>query len=373
MNKEIVKNQAIAVVDAMAPELKEISLSLHQNPELGGREYHAARLLTAAAERRGFTVKTNISGYETAFIAHRGTKGPKIAFLAEYDALPELGHACGHNLIAAMSLGAAAALATVAADRAVAYLIGCPAEETTGAKVTMATDGIFDGLAAALILHPSDHNAVGGTSYATHPLQVTFRGQPAHVASKTDKGVNALDALVMFYQGLKMLRQTFSQETILAGIITRGGIAANIVPDVAAGKFSVRALSSRYLEGTVIPAVRRLAEGVALATGTTVEAEHYEPLFMELVNNPLLMELYRDNMALLGETVAILSPEEAGGSTDVGNVSHRVPTAHPEIGIGSGLVAHTPEFAAAAGSDYAQERMLVGAKAMVLAAIDLLD
>ncbi len=373
MNKEILKKQAIAAVDAMAPELKEISLFLHQNPELGEKEYQAARLLTAAAGRQGFTVKTNISGYETAFIASKGTSGPRIAFLAEYDALPELGHACGHNLIAAMSWGAAAALAAVAGDRAVSYLIGCPAEETSGAKVTMAADGVFDGLTAALIIHPSDNNTVGGTSYATHPLKVTFRGRPAHVASKTDKGVNALDALVMFYQGIKMLRQTFAQETILAGIITKGGIAPNIVPDVAEGKFSVRALSSRYLEDTVIPAVRRLAEGVALATGTAVEAEHYEPLFKELVNNPRLMKLFKDNMALLGETVTILGAEEAGGSTDVGNVSHRAPTVHPEIGIGSGLAAHTPEFAAAAGSDYAQKRLLVGAKAMVMTAIDLLD
>jgi amidohydrolase len=360
-------------VDAIAPELTEISLYLHKNPELGGQEYQAAQLLQAAAERRGFTVKSNISGYETAFVAQKGTIGPKIAFLAEYDALPELGHACGHNLIAAMSWGAAAAFAAVAGDRAISYLIGCPAEETSGAKVTMAAEGIFDGLTAALIVHPADSNTIGGTSYATHPLKVTFRGRPAHVASKTNKGVNALDALVMFYQGIKQLRQTFTQETILAGIITKGGTAPNIVPDEAEAKFTVRALSSCFLEDTVVPAVRRLAAGVALATGTTVETVHYEPLFKELINAPLLMELFQHNMTLLGETVAVLEPGDADGSTDVGNVSHVTATIHPDIGIGRQLAAHTPEFAIAAGSNYAQERLLVGAKAMAMTAIDLLD
>ncbi len=373
MDKQAWKEQVVATVNAMAPELTEISLFLHKNPELGGKEYQAARLLATAAERRGFSVKKNIGGYETAFIAKKGNNGPKIAFLAEYDALPELGHACGHNLIAAMSWGAAAAFASVAGERASSYFIGCPAEETSGAKVTMAADGIFDGLAAALIVHPADGNYLGGTSYASHPLRVTFHGHPAHVASKTNKGVNALDALVMFYQGIKTLRHTFTQETILAGIITKGGAAPNIVPDEAEAKFTIRALSSCYLENTVIPAVRQLAEGIALATGTSVEMVHYEPLFKELINAQRLMELFKNNMTLLGEQVKFLGPEDADGSTDVGNVSHATPTIHPDINIGCNLAAHTPLFAIAAGSDYAQERLLVGAKAMAMTAVDLVD
>jgi amidohydrolase len=373
MGKQLLKEKIITIIDAMAPELKEISLSLHKNPELGEQEHQSSKLLQAAAKRHGFTVKHGISGYETAFIAAKGSIGPKVAFLAEYDALPELGHACGHNLIAAMSYGAAIAFAKTAGDRAVSYLIGCPAEETSGAKVAMAADGIFDGLTAALIIHPSDGNYVGGTSYATHPLRVTFHGRPAHVASRTDKGVNALDALVMFYQGMKQLRQTFNQETILAGIITQGGTAPNVVTAISEGKFTIRALSSCYLEDTVIPAVKRLADGIALATGTTVETLHYEPLFKELINAPHLLELFQQNMNLLGEKVTSLDLEHPTGSTDVGNVSHAVPTIHPDISIGSKLVAHTPDFALAAGSDYAQERMLIGAKAMAMTAIDLLD
>lgn len=372
MDTHAKKRQIIAIIDALRPELEAISLFLHQNPELGGQEHQAAQRLMEAARQRNFTVQQKISSYETAFIAKKGHSGPKIAFLAEYDALPGLGHACGHNLIAAMSWGAAAAFAEVAGNQAVSYLIGCPAEETSGAKVSMANDGVFDELTAALIVHPGDANNLGGTSYASHPLQVTFRGRSAHVASKTDKGSNALDALVMFYQGLQQLRHTFTQENIIAGMITKGGIAPNIVPAEAEAKFTIRALSSHYLETTILPAVQRLAQGVALATGTAVETCHYEPLFKELLNHPKLLQLYQNNMMLLGETVTRLKSQDADGSTDVGNVSHAVPTIHPDIAIGSPLTAHTPEFALAAGSPYAQERLLVGAKAMAMTAVDLL-
>ena len=373
MDKQVLKAKASKIIDRIAPELRTISLALHSNPELGREEYEAAKLLRAGIEEHGFAVTQNSSGYETAFIAKKGWKGPKVAFLAEYDALPGLGHACGHNLIAAMSYGAAVAFAAVAGKEAVSYLIGCPAEETSGAKVAMAADGVFDGLTAALIVHPSDGNYIGGTSYATHPLKVTFRGRPAHVASKVDTGINALDALILFYQGIKELRQTFTQETILAGIITKGGVAPNIVTEEAEAKFTIRALSAHYLEETVLPAVRNLGAEIALATGTRVEMVHYEPLFKELINDAKLMELYKENMLLLGEEMIILSQEEADGSTDVGNVSHVVPTIHPDLGIGSNLAAHTLEFAQAAGGEYAQERLLVGAKAMVMTAIDLLE
>ncbi|CUH95524.1 hypothetical protein P22_1595 [Propionispora sp. 2/2-37] len=373
MNKQLLKQQVISIIDQLAPTLSGISLFLHQNPELGQQEYLASGRLINAIKQHGFTVSQNISGYETAFIARKGSNGPKIAFLAEYDALPELGHACGHNLIAAMSFGAAVAFAAVAQENAVSYLIGCPAEETSGAKVSMAQDGVFNELTAALIVHPADRNTLGGSSYATHPLKVTFHGRPAHVASKTDKGNNALDALLMFYNGMKLLGQTFTQETILAGIITKGGTVPNIVPAEAEAKFTIRALSAQYLEETVLPAVRRLAEGVALSTGTRVATIHYEPLFKELINDKKLMRFFQNNMALLQEPVTLLKNNDADGSTDVGNVSHATPTLHPDIAIGSQLSAHTPEFAAAAGSPYAQERILVGAKAMAMTAIDLLE
>lgn len=366
------KKQAVAIIDNLAAELQGMSSFIHANPEMGGEEYQASGLLTAAALKQGFSVKRNISGYATAFVAEKGEKGPRIAFLAEYDALPGLGHACGHNLIAAMSFGAAAAFAAVAGDEAVSCLIGCPAEETWGAKVKMSADGVFDGLTAALILHPASASAMGGTSYASHPLRITFRGRAAHVAAKTDKGVNALDALILFYQELKQLKQSFDRETILAGIITKGGTAPNIIPSEAEADFTLRALTADYLEGSILPAVRQLADDVARRTGTTVSAFHYEPLYKELINDARLMVLFRENMALLGEEVTVLAPGDADGSTDVGNVSHACPTIHPDIGIGCEAATHTPEFATASASTEAQQRLLVGGKAMAMTALDLL-
>ncbi|MDU2063496.1 MAG: amidohydrolase [Sporomusaceae bacterium] len=372
MNRKELKKAACAAVDALAAELNEISLFIHNHPELGNEEHQAVTRLTAAIAKHGFTVETGCGNLPTAFQACKGSSGPKIGFLAEYDALPELGHACGHNLIAAMSYGAAVAFAAAAQEKATACLFGCPAEETTGGKITLADAGLFDQLTAALIIHPADVNSVGGTSYATHPVKVTFHGQSAHIASNTHKGVNALDALVLFYSGLKQLKESLTEKTILGGIITHGGIAPNIVPDKAEAKFTVRALSYRYLEDTVLPAFRRLAEGIALATGTTVTVEHYEPLYKELINDKRLAALFRQNMALLGEEVTILDDAEAGGSTDVGTVSHIIPTLHPDISIGADLSAHTAEFATAACSPYAQERLLIGAKAMAMTALDLL-
>lgn len=366
------KQKVIHYIDTMAEELRDISLFLHAHPELGEQEHQAASLLINAAKARGFQVRQPVSGFETAFIAHKG-QGPKIGFLAEYDALPQLGHACGHNLIAAMSWGAAAAFAAVAGNRATASFIGCPAEETVGAKVAMAEDGVFNDLTAALIVHPAAENAIGGTSYASHPLQITFYGRPAHVASKTDKGINALDALILFYQEMKLLRQTLREDVIWGGIITKGGIAPNVIPAEAQIRYTIRSLSSDYLEASVLPAVKQLARQIADATGTTVETLHYEPLFKELRNDKTVMNRYQQNMLLLGETVTLLPDEEADGSTDVGNVSHATPTIHPDLFIGQLLSAHTPEFVLAAGSDFAQQRLLVGAKAMSMTAIDIIE
>ena len=366
------KKQAIAAVDNMADELQAMSSFIHANPEMGGEEYQASGLLVAAALKQGFRITRNISGFDTAFVAEKGDSGPHIAFLAEYDALPGLGHACGHNLIAAMSFGAAAAFAAAAESEAVSCLIGCPAEETWGAKVKMSADGVFDGLTAALVLHPASTNAMGGTSYASHPLRITFRGRSSHVAAKDDKGVNALDALILFYQELKQLKQSFDRETILAGIITKGGTAPNIIPAEAEADFTLRALTADYLEDSLVPAVRELADDVARRTGTTVSAVHYEPLYKELINDARLMALFRENMALLGEVVTVLAPGDADGSTDVGNVSHSCPTIHPDIGIGCDAAAHTPEFAIAAASTEARQRLLIGAKVMAMTALDLL-
>ena len=365
------KKRLCQKVDALEAEMTRLSLALHARPELGNEEYEAMRLLTDASRTQGFHVTQGVAGLPTAFLAKRGDRGPKIAFLAEYDALPGLGHACGHNLIASMSFGAAAAFAALTADQAQTYFIGCPAEETQGGKIALTNAGVFNGFDAIFIVHPSDETTLGGTSLASHPLCVRFHGREAHVASRSERGINALDALVLFYQGLQGLRLRFGEQALIAGIITAGGTAPNIVPALAEMKCTVRSLSSDYLEQQVLPAVRALATGIAEGTGATVTLEHYEPLFKELIQNTDLAAYFAENLRLLGEPVRQLPDNDAGGSTDVGNVSHVAPTLHPELSIGAGLTAHTPAFAQAAGSAAAQKRALVGAKAMAMSAWDI--
>lgn len=371
MEKPQMKQAALQYIDGIANLLADISLAIHAQPELGGHELNAVKLLTDVLYKEGFCIERGIGKFPTAFIARKGSGKVPLAFLAEYDALPVLGHACGHNLIAAMGLGAALALAYAAGEFFETVLIGCPAEETFCAKAAMADEGYFDGFRAILITHPGNQNYVGGTSYASHPIRLTFRGRSAHIAG-ADRGINALDALLLFFQGLKTLQSQLSEKTVIGGIITQGGIAPNIIPEIAEAKFTVRAMNTAYLEQTVVPMICRIAQGVAQAMDARVELDHYEPLLRELRQDEYLTDLYLKNMAELGEAVYQRKPDEASGSTDVGNVSYRSPTIQPTISVGKGLIAHTGEFAAAAGTQYAQQRLLIGAKAMAATAIDVL-
>ncbi len=202
MTKELLKQQACQYIDTHKEKWFRIADELHAHPEVGEKEFFAAQFLTTTMKEFGFTVTApleEVPSLPTAFKAEKGDGPIHIAFLAEYDALPELGHACGHNLIAMMSISAATALAEVAGDKATSHLFGCPAEETIGGKVYMSDAGIFDKMDAAMIVHPDEISQISGTSYATHPLEVTFLGEPAHIASRTHFGINALDALIEFY------------------------------------------------------------------------------------------------------------------------------------------------------------------------------
>lgn len=249
MNKKELKERLWDAVDEYEELLRHIGTTLYEHPETGKNEYKAAAELKNILSRQGFTVTNPVEEcFPTAFEAVKGSGAVHIGFLAEYDALPELGHACGHNLIAAMSTVAAVATAQCCSEELTIHLYGCPAEETEGSKVYMAQKGLFDDLTAALIIHPSDRTMIGGTSYASHPLRVTFIGKAAHVADKEYKGLNALDSLVDFYKRLKELEETFDKPHLLGCIITEGGTAPNIVPDRATLKATVRALDTDYLE-----------------------------------------------------------------------------------------------------------------------------
>ncbi|MBE6099550.1 MAG: M20 family metallopeptidase [Anaerovibrio sp.] len=369
-----IKKELCRLADKYQPLLNEIADYIHQNPELGCEEHKATAFLQNILNDHGFTISNKlVKDFPTAFKATNGNGPFHIGFLAEYDALPEIGHGCGHNLIAAMSVTAAIVCNEVLGNEATISVFGCPAEETVGSKVMLSEQGVFDGLDAALICHPGSETSFGGTSYATHPLQITFIGKPAHVADPNYHGINALDALVDFYQQLEALAKTFTEPHILGKIITDGGTAPNIIPDRAVMRATIRALRAEYLEDIMLPKIKQLAQQVSDAHGTRLELYHYEPLFKNMLNDKQLQSYAMANFQALGLTDLATYPDDyADGSTDVGNVSHIVPTIQPEIKIGDQIAAHTPEFANAAASAYGKEMALKAVKGLCMTVADVI-
>lgn len=370
-----IKEALCSLAENNKETLNNIADYIHANPELGCEEIKASDYLRQLLKNEGFMVEDVLKDqFPTAFKASYGNGDINIGFLAEYDALPEIGHGCGHNLIAAMSTTAAIVCGKALRDKITVHLFGCPAEETIGSKVMMSEAGIFDGLTAALICHPGSDTTFGGTSYATHPLQITFKGKPAHVADPDYHGINALDALVDFYTQLTELEKTFTAPYILGRIITEGGTAPNIIPDRAVMKTTIRALSTIYLEETMLPKIKELAKRISDKHGTEVDLYHYEPLFKNMVNHKKLEAYARDNFSSLGiKDIKVFPDDYADGSTDVGNVSHVVPTIQPEIKIGDEISAHTPEFTVAADSAYGKEMALKAVKGMCMTVADIME
>ena len=372
MYKQDLKQLVCQEIDKLEPVLSKLADYLHQHPEISMQEIKAVNYLKKLLEEFQFIFTPILKDtFSTAFIATKGNGDKKIGFLAEYDALPDIGHGCGHNLICLMSLGAGLAFNAVTDKIAQTVIFGCPAEETIGAKLNIADNGYFDDLQACLIIHPDDKTTIGGTSFATHPLEITFLGKEAHVADPVYHGINALDALVDFYQEFKNLKQSFTKPNIIGTIITDGGIAPNIIPAKATLRATIRSLDTDYLEEVMLPQIK-LAQKIALKHQTQLKMHHYEPLYKNLRSDKLLNQYYQENFSLLGEKYTLLPDDFADGSTDVGNVSHVTRTCQPTICIGNNLFVHTLEFANASGSEYAKKQSLIGAKAMAMTAIDVL-
>ena len=354
--------------------LSALSDSIGHNPELGRAEHQSAAKLIAFLTEHGFTVEQNICGYETAFKAvyDSGKVGPAIAFLAEYDALPEIGHGCGHNMIGVMAAGAGVGLSkTLAEIGGRVIVLGTPAEETMGAKVAMATQGVFADVDAALILHPHNKTHASGRSLAMDALQFEFKGKTSHAASAPEKGVNALDAVIQTFNAINALRQHVTSDVRIHGIITKGGVAANVVPDHAIAQFYVRA-QRRNMLAEVAEKVKNCAHAAALATGAQLSISNYELSYDDMNTNQKLSEAFSANLLAAGEPV-IEAPTETFGSIDMGNVSYVVPAIHPYIGIGDEtLVGHTVEMAAATFTPAAHQALLRGAEALALTGYDLI-
>lgn len=361
-------------IDTLEPKLIDLSVRIHRHPETKFEEYNASEWLAHAAEEAGFAVEMGIGGLETAFRAtYRGSeKEPVVAFLAEYDALPKLGHACGHNLIATASLGAALGV-EMGMDPVpgTIELIGTPGEEGGGGKVILAEAGIFDGVDVAMMFHPSARTILWKRALARRKLFIEFFGKSAHAASHPEKGISALDASLLTFQNINALREHIGDDARIHGIITEGGDAPNIVPDHSASLFYVRALDDDACDN-LLEKVQNCARAAALATGAEVQME-MQGAYRSLRTNMPLAEAFRGNLEALGWTFEDVDPTAHIGSTDMGDVSHVTNTIHPYLSIGpEELVGHSTEFAEAAISEKGHRAMIDAAKALAATAADVL-
>lgn len=367
------KQRVAAEVDQHRADLWSLARRIHRRPELGYREMRAAAWLTGFLEALGFRVERGLCDLPTAFRATYGSGGPAIAILAEYDALPKLGHACGHNIIAAAAVGAGLG-ARVAAQRTggTVMVIGTPAEESEGGKAVLAERGAFRDLDAALIVHPANENRASIAALACISLEVEFYGRAAHAAGSPHQGTNALDALVLAWNALNALRQHLRDGSRIHGVITDGGEAANIIPAHSAASLMVRTRDDAHLD-ELMSRVLSCFRGAAESTGARLEYRWSPVRLASMRTNRALADLFARNMALLGRRALPLDPARIYGSTDMGNVSALVPAIHPLVAIAPPDVpVHSPEFVQAAVSSEARKGMLDGAKAMALTVADLL-
>lgn len=375
MSLEQLKKDVAAVIDGMRAELLALSHAIHQEPELALEEFKAAKRLSDAVASHDLPVQREAFGVKTAYASEFGNpEGPVIAVLSEYDALPGVGHACGHNIIATSGLGAAMALARLGArlPGRVRYL-GTPAEERIGGKELMAREGAFEGVDAAMMIHPASIDLVAMPCIAVSEVDVTYFGKAAHASAMPYRGLNALDAVVSAYQSIAQLRQHIRQTERIHGIITDGGMAPNIVPERAACRFYVRARNMHDL-AALRRRVQACFEAAALSTGCKLETRWVSD-YLDLKTNWPIANAFEKNFEALGRELTPLStiPPGFAGSTDMGNVSHRVPSIHPMISVAPrDVVIHNAEFARWAASEKGDAAVLEGAKSLAHTALDLM-
>jgi amidohydrolase len=371
------KRAVCAAVDQMAPRLIELSHRIHDNPEFQYEEHRASAWLCEFLSSEGIGAELGACGMPTAFAGGRdgAAPGPTIAFVAEYDALRGLGHACGHNILGTSNVGAAAALARVMPQLAGRMRIyGTPAEEGGGGKLPFVRDGMFEGVDAAITMHPQGGarpHSLGGRCLASQPVTFKYYGKPAHAAANPQDGINALDACIQTFNNINALRQHLRQEVRIHGIIRHGGTAPNVTPEFAQAEFRVRAPSTAEAKATFAK-VRACAEAGALAAGARLEVA-LGPFYEEMNPNAALGEAALANLQALGLPTAPPTAGVASHSTDLGNVSRVCPTVSVSVNIaGKGISPHQHEFADAAASADGDRGLLAAAKVMAMTAIDVL-
>ncbi|MFM9106897.1 MAG: M20 family metallopeptidase [Chloroflexota bacterium] len=374
------RDAALAAIDAAADSLVRLSRFIHSHPEIALQEYESSAACMEFLEERGFELTRGVADLPTAFSASAGEGGPHIAYLSEYDALPNLGHGCGHNLIAIAGIGAglglAAALRHLPGGRVTVF--GTPAEEAIGGKVIMADAGVFDGVDAAMGAHPGTSEAfcptIEGTGQALACIsaRIAFRGQAAHAAADPWNGRNALNAVIATFNGIDALRQHVKADARIHGIITHGGDAPNVVPHYAAAEFYIRGATVAYMN-ELVEKVRRIAEGASLVTGCDLEFTLPEkPNFDMIVSYPIARAMRR-HIDAVGLAMPEAAPEPPGGSTDWGNVSYLVPSVETSYPILDRVCTwHSQDVVDAADSELGYANTIKVAKAMALTGIDLL-
>ncbi len=376
-NKDFERIQEIAT--SLAPELKKLAMDIHDNPEMGRKEFKACKWQMELLEKYGFETESNFCDIETSYRAvYKGAKpGPKIAMLAEYDALPEIGHACGHNLIAMISVGSGIAIKEfVDQYGGEIHVIGTPAEETQGAKVEMSKKGAFKEYDVAMMAHPFEQNGSSINTMAMYARRFEFYGKTAHAAAAPHEGINALDAMINFFNMVNALRQQVKPDARLHGVILNGGVAPNIIPDYTEALFYVRANKAAYVE-ELLEKVIACAEGAAKGTGCTYKVSKAEEDFKDTDSNMVLSDLVCNQYEKLGHQIFRAGSAVMPGSSDLGDVSYECPAVQLMCGMGpledgGHYGAHTVEFAQKACSPEALDNGLEFVKAFAMTAVELL-
>lgn len=380
MNRQELKAIVQQEVETIANVLIETSDWMADNPEIGLQEFQAAARLTEMLEEFGATVERGIAGLPTAFAATLpgGGSGPQVAIVAEYDALPEVGHGCGHNIIATAALGASLALTRISRHLPGSVVVlGTPAEESAvpnaGGKIPMLDHGYFNGLDAAIMIHPLTEDAIAAeSSLVAHGLDFSFYGQAAHAAANPHDGINALDALIIMFSSVGLLRQQVRSDARIHGVITNGGSAPNVIPGYTTCRFRVRAADPAYAR-ELVQRVVACAEAGATATGARMEWREYMPPYLNMVPNQRLGAAFQANLEALGRTIKTNRDGSGVGSTDFGNVSHRVPATCAYLAICEPDAGwHTREVAAATRTAQGHAAIVDGAKSIAMTVLDVL-
>ena len=370
-NKEKVK----ASLDKLIPSLEEVSDWMYENPELGFEEYKTSKHLINYIRSNGLEVKNPVGGLDTAFSSSIGTSGPLVVLCVEYDALPEIGHACGHNIIATASIGAGIALKEIVEDLNIRVkILGTPAEEGGGGKIVLLDEGEFEDATCSMMIHPAPYNVANPTLTTIQQYKVEFFGKDAHAAGAPEEGINALDAQIQLFVNVSTFRQQLPRTNRMHGVIVDGGFKPNIIPSYTSSEWYLRAINGEDLE-VLQKKFMNFVEAAALSTGCTFKTESPDYRYTEVLNNKVMYDLFIENSKDVGREMLYEDSSLQGlGSTDMGNVSLAIPSIHPMLSIDAGqAVNHQPEFAAATITKGGHKAIFDGAYSMATTIVDLAE